>query len=245
MTGLPSTEQPARNGRLVFAPRLWPTVFAVPALAILIGLGTWQLQRLQWKETLIQTLEVRTSAEAVALPDNLAGADLSALEFSRVRVAGRWLPTTPLALLNRTFDGEVGVHQIAAFERTDGTLLLVDRGWMLANGPAADPDPGATSIEGFVRLFRAPGFFVPDNEPARGQWFAMHADEMAAAFGAARVAPVYLAAVPTDDAETYPRASLPAVHLRNDHLQYAITWFGIAAGLIAVFVVFHTRRTDD
>ena len=236
--------QLARQNRLVFEPRLWPTLVAVPALAILVGLGIWQLQRLTWKEALIETLEERTAAAPVPLPQILQDVDLETLEFRRVRVEGTWLPTVPLALLNRTFNSQVGVHQIAALQRTIGPPLLVDRGWVPAGTVATALSPDVVAVEGFVRRFREPGYFVPDNEPARDLWYAMNADEMAAAMGMAEVAPVYLSVAPADT-EALPRANLPSVNLRNDHLQYAITWFGIAAGLVVVFVVFHTRRVDD
>ena len=235
----------AVKGRLIFRLRLWTTVAAVPALAVLIGLGVWQLQRLAWKETLIATLEERTAAAAVALPAaaDLARADLDDLEFRRVRVSGALQHAAAMPLLNRTFDGRVGVHVITPLVRPDGGVVLIDLGW-------APPDyeapatPEQIVVEGFVRLFRPPGPFVPDNEPERGQWYAMDAADMAAPAGVAAVAPVYVTLAPAAAMEGYPRAEMPAVNLRNDHLQYAITWFALAAGLIGVFVVFHTRRVD-
>ncbi len=237
------------KGHLVFRPRLWTSVVAVPALGILLSLGFWQLHRLAWKEALIQNLEDRTTGPAVPLPAgaDLIDSDLAELEFRRVRVTGELDLDSSLSLLNRTFEGKVGVHVIAPLVRPDGDVVLMDLGWSppdFAPGRAKSARD-ASDFEGFVRLFHKPGMFVPENEVGRGLWYAMNATEMAAAVGVAAVAPVYVTVAPSDDAEGYPQAIAPAVNLRNDHLQYAITWFGLAAGLIAVFVAYHTRRADD
>ncbi len=247
---MPRTDGAASTarGRLTFRPRLLTTAFAVPALAVLLGLGIWQLQRMVWKETLIQTVVDRTNAPAVPLPSGkvLGQSDVAALEFRRVRVTGDLQHGSSMELLNRTLDGRVGVHVITPLVRLDGDVVLIDRGWAppeVSSGGGA-PDVERAEIEGFVRAFRVPGRFVPENEPGRDLWYSMDAAEMAAAAGVEEVVPVYVAVVPVEAAGGFPRAVAPGVNLRNSHRQYAITWFGLAAGLLAVFAVFHTRRTD-
>ena len=236
------------KGRLIFRPRLWTTVFAAPVLAVLLGLGGWQLQRLVRKEALIQTLEDRTSAPVMPLPagEVLTRSDVAALEFRRVRVTGDLRHGAAMKLLNRTLDGRAGVHVITPLVRPDGDVVLIDRGWAPAELPSEGsvPDAERVDIEGFVRTFREPGRFVPDNEPQRDFWYFMDAAEMAAAAGVGDVVRVYVTVAPVEAADGYPRAVAPAVKLRNDHRLYAITWFGLAAGLLAVFAVFHTRRSD-
>ncbi len=236
------------TGRLIFRPRLWTTVFTVPVLAVLLGLGIWQLQRLAWKGALIQTLADRTEAPMVELPSagDLWQSDIAALEFRRVRVTGDLQHGSSMKLLNRTLGGRVGVHVITPLVRPDGDVVLIDRGWAPADLPTGggELDVERVDIEGFVRMFREPGRFVPDNQPQRDFWYFMDAAEMAVAAGASEVVRVYVTVAPDDVAGGYPRAVAPLVAPRNDHRQYAITWFGLAAGLLGVFGVFHTRRVD-
>lgn len=236
------------KGRLIFRPRLLTTAFAVPVLAVMLGLGIWQLQRLAWKETLIQTLEDRTNSLAVPLlaGEILQKSDIGTLEFERVRVAGDLQGALSMKLLNRTLDGRVGVHVITPLVRPDGDVVLIDRGWAPPEVSSGSGmlDVDRVDIEGFVRTFREPGRFVPENEPERDLWYSMDAVEMAAAIGVEEVVPVYVAVAPVDAASGFPRAVAPGVNLRNSHRQYALTWFGLAVGFVAIFVVFHTRRTD-
>lgn len=239
-----------RTGRLRFRPTLVPTVMVVAMLPVLIGLGVWQLQRLDWKADLIARIEARVAASPVAMPASID--DPAAWDYRRVRVHGRFLPRSALILLNRTHDGRPGGHLVAAFERTDtgtadgpavGPPILIDRGWVPDTTAAVTAWPvpdGDVFVEGILRTPPPPGWFQPDNDPIAQQWYWLDLPAMADALGVAPAPPMILEAAGGDGPP--PIGDQTRLALPNDHLQYALTWFGLAAVLIAIYVVYHMRR---
>ncbi|MEM8915058.1 MAG: SURF1 family protein, partial [Pseudomonadota bacterium] len=124
-------------------------IVVVPALIILLFLGTWQLQRLGWKQELIATMEDRLVEQPVALPSGTL--DLNEWAFRPVEISGRFIDATPFIFPARTLDGAVGNDIVAPFLRDDdGTVLLVHRGWV-ANGASFDPAPEEAVVTGVVR----------------------------------------------------------------------------------------------
>ncbi len=232
---------------MTFRPTFWPTVITVPSLIILVGLGVWQLQRHQEKTAMIAERSERTAAAPVALPgpdDDIAG-----LEFRRARATGTFLHDRELYLAARSLNGNPGYHVVTPLQLRDGRRLMVDRGWV----PLDRKDPatrgegqlaGPVTIDGVVRLPGRQNWLVPDNDPATNVWFWMDLPAMAATTGTApaALAPVYLDAGPAANPGGYPLGGQTRLNLPNDHLQYAITWFLLAAALAVIYVVYHTRR---
>ncbi len=208
------------------------------ALAILLSLGTWQVQRLQWKTALIEELTARLSADAVAFPVDLARVS-DDLQFLRVRVSGRFKHDGELELLSRTRGGVVGMHLMVPLEIAPGRFVLVDRGWV--RDPAAaevSRPPGEVEVEGVIRTFQPPGRFTPDNDPVRNMWFNPDLAAMAEAAGVNDAAPVYVTAIAPDGV---PAGDPPGVNLRNSHLAYAITWYSLALVLLVMAAVAMVR----
>jgi surfeit locus 1 family protein len=226
-----------------FRPRLWPTLVTLPALAVLIGLGTWQVQRLQWKTELIAQREAALAAPPVALPDDPAG--FAALAFRRVEAAGRFLHERELHLQPRVLHGQVGAHVLTPLQLDDGRILLVNRGWVpeAARDPARRPEgqvAGPQTVTGVLRAGFAPGWFTPENQPAANQWFWIDIPAMARIVGEP-----LLPAVLDADARPVP-GGLPVggqtpTEIRNDHLQYAVTWYALAVALLVIYVLFHRQ----
>jgi surfeit locus 1 family protein len=233
----------------------WPTVVTAVGIATLIGLGTWQLNRLAWKESLIAARASRVALPVETLPPVVANpADWT---FRRVTVHGTFLFDRTVFVFNRVHAGQAGLGVLTPLARTDegaGTAVLVDRGWIPASRRAAIlaalPSGNDVSVTGVVRLGRAePGPFVPGNEPARGHWYTVDTDEMGNAIGL-RLAPVVIqsegSATPaTDDG---PVPSPVEVRLHNPHLGYSLTWYALAVALAAVYgayVVKHFRREQS
>jgi len=231
---------------MAFRPTLRATIVVVPALIILLGLGTWQVQRLAWKNDLIQTRTERIAAAPMSLNEAMAAASPAAIEYRPVRLNGDLHADTSFRLLNRVHDGKQGFHVVAPMTLDEGRgSVLVDLGWaprdMLDAPPV--PDGGPVSLVGYIRAFTAPGAFLPDNEPANNNWFHMDEAQMLAAAGLPGGPGFYLEAGPdAGPTGAYPLGAVPAVDLRNSHLEYAVTWFGLAAVLAVIFVVFHWRR---
>lgn len=231
-----------------FRLKLVPTLCVVPMLAILLGLGVWQVQRHAWKSDLIEKL--RTRAESTAIPLALDISDLDALEFQRVRVTGQFLHDKELYLLNRSLNGNPGLHILTPLQRADGGVIMINRGWT----PFEKKEPasrmkgqlaGPVTVEGIVRLMKAPNDFMPDNEPDKNTWFYWDATAMAAAVGAKKVPPYYIMAVKDPAAGMYPVGHQWRLDIRNNHVEYAITWFSLAIALVVIFVVYHRQQDDS
>lgn len=238
-----------------FRPTFWATALALPVLVILLGLGTWQVQRLQWKNELIENRTARISMPVVS-PGALVGAGiatiddsaLATLEYMPVSLEGKFAPAAAFRLLPRVRNGQQGFHVVSFLDAGDplGTIL-VDRGWVpLATSEDAFPAPtGRVRVAGFVRLFVKPGLFVPDNEPEANNWFFMDERAMRAAAGLPSKPPVkfYVQAGPNNTPSgLLPVGSVPDVNLRNSHLAYAVTWYTFAIIFVVIFVLFHWQR---
>ena len=222
-----------------FRPLFWPTFFALPALAVLITLGSWQLQRLHWKTELIDQFKARSQAEAVYPHKDI-------LEFQHVMLEGRFLHDKTIYMTGKTYEGNAGFHVISAFETNQGDMFLVNRGWV--SEAYREPEDRAFSVKdeevalsGIVRLPQRQGSFVPDNEPARGFWFTLRPDEVASYLELPLAEQAYFIDVvrQPDEELTLPIAAEVKIEVRNAHLNYALTWYGIALSLIGVYFAYH------
>lgn len=228
---------------LGFRPTLWPTLFSVPAILILCGLGVWQLERLAWKRGIIEAIETRAGAEPVELPP-LASIRPEAEEYRRFRVTGELLHEKEIHLLSHTHRGNLGYQLIVPLRRADGSHVLVNRGWVPADrrDPASRPETrvaGTVSVTGHLRRGWVQGWFVPDNEPARNQWFFADLEAMTRQMGI-DAPPFFIEAGPTPPGEL-PIGGQTRLKVPNNHLQYALTWFGFALILCVIYILYHRR----
>jgi surfeit locus 1 family protein len=218
---------------------LWPGVMTAVMLATLLGLGTWQVQRLHWKQAVLAQLARAEAAPAVPLPPqpdpytkvqvtgHLRG-DLSASYGAEVR-------DTPLGT-------QLGTQLVQPLERQGEETILVDRGWVpdKRTRPIAQPE-GEVTLEGYVRPSDTPGVFSAADNPAARQFYTLSAPAIGAALGLQHVAPFILVAMESPPPERYPD---PARHLPrplNNHLSYAITWYGLAIALVVIFVLWSRK----
>ena len=236
----------AGAGRLRFRPTLIASLTAFVAFAVLIGLGVWQLQRLGWKTALSDELAMRRATPAIALP---VGIDPQDLEYRRVRLSGRFLPGAELRSAPRNLNKRPGLYVFTPFRLDDGRQIIVNRGWL----PKKLEDPGSRggaaagplAFEATLLLegWRGSDWLRPANDPDKNVWHYVDTAAMAEALELDRaVRGVYAVVLPGALPGKYPVAREPGVDLRNDHLEYAITWFGLAAILAVIFVIYHTRR---
>ena len=221
------------------------TVVAVAGVVVLLGLGTWQLERRAWKAELIAARQAGFDAPAVPLPAALP--DPAALEFHRVWVEGRFDHAHEMHLTSRFYRDKAGYQVVTPLILADGSAVLVNRGWVpLANKDpgtrAAGQVPGTVRIEGVVRLSGAKGAFTPANEPGPNLWFYPDIAQMAAAAGLLRVRPVFVEAGPEPNPGGLPIGGQTALDLPNDHLQYAITWYSLALALAVIYGLFCRRQ---
>ncbi len=222
---------------------LGPSLATALMLVLLLGLGTWQVHRLHWKEAILARIAAAGRAPAIPLPTHPA-------LFTKVRVAGTldnsraaWIG----AEVHDTRQGTaLGAQLIVPLLRPDGAPpVLVDRGWVPTEPPLPYGKPaGPVSIAGFVRLPERPGLFTPANEPERRRFFWIDPAAMGRALGLPHVAPFVLVAMGAAPPDVYP---VPAQHLPqppNNHLEYAMTWYGLALVLLITFIrwVANNRR---
>jgi surfeit locus 1 family protein len=222
------------------------TALMLAAFVVLIGLGLWQLQRLEWKEGLIAKIEARTEAPPIGLEDAAAmaaqGEDPS---YYRVRVGGRFDHAKERYLFALS-EGRAGWHVIAPLKTEDGETVLIDRGFVPDNvkAPASRAKgevEGVVAVTGIVRLPDRQGPFTPDNEPEANRWFWRDKDALARSMfpgESVRVAPFFLEAEKGEAPGGWPEGGQTRLDLPNNHLQYAITWFLLAAALLGVYAAY-------
>jgi surfeit locus 1 family protein len=229
-----------------FRPLFWPTVVTIPAIILLAGLGVWQLERLQWKQGLLAAMD----SPPVPLPRSLDEADR--LEFRRVAARGTFLHQDETYRYATGEDGKTGVEVITPLRLDDGRLLLVNRGYVpeRLRDPtkrAAGQVSGETEIEGRLRVPHERSWlfsFLPGNQPEKDFWLTVDPRAMAERKGLGDVLPFWVDAGPAPNPGGWPKG-IGAVRIRNDHLQYAITWFSLALALAVIYVLYHRRGPDE
>lgn len=233
-----------------FRPKLWPTLFTIPALIVLVGLGTWQVERLHWKESLIAERQSRSKGPAIALPAEIA--DAAALEFYRVRVTGRFLHDRELYLGARSHRGRVGYNVITPMALEDGRTILVNRGWVPGERKAPENRAEAqieaiVALEGLLRTggWKGYDFVRPDNRPEENFWFWIDLPAMAAHAGLKRpVTALYVDAGPAENPGGFPIGGQTRIDLPNDHLEYAIIWYALAVALLVIYLLSQSHPAD-
>lgn len=239
----------ARRWRSLIAPGLATLV----CLTILLGLGFWQLSRKAEKESLIATIIERSKKAPPAQLPAFEAWNRQVDEFRRVQATGTF-DNDRETLIHGLAPGtpgraSQGFYVITPLKREDGTVVLVNRGFVPTElkRPAdrsAGQIAGPTSVTGILRASETRGLFVPEPSPAKGEWFHRDIAGIAAAQGLGPVAPYVIEADATPNIGGWPRGGQLRVDLPNNHMQYAFTWFGIAACLIGVFSVFAWSRLN-
>lgn len=224
------------------------TLFTLAALALLIGLGVWQVKRLHWKEHLLARI-----AEAKAEPPEplivvlRRIADGDDADYTRVQAACPDIETTPAIRLFAVTDAGAGYRIITVCRLAAGGAydsILVDRGFV-AQDDAGRLGPGralARPIVGILRRGDPPTFVTPKNQPAQDLWYWRDIPAMARALDAPRPAPTFLMLQAPAPQGFGPTPAAAPTNIPNNHLQYAVTWFGLAAALAGVYLAMLWRR---
>jgi surfeit locus 1 family protein len=238
---------PHRRRRFRFRP--WPTVATLLGVAVLLGLGTWQVQRLGWKTDLIAHAEAGLAAPPLAL--QAAGTDLEALDFRHVTARGTYLHDAAFAFGLSASGGEPGGRLITPLRLDDGRVVLVDRGWLPEallppNVPEGLRPSGQVTLEGVARWRGGPGrgWMTPADQPERRRWFGWDIAAMGRALGTPLL-PVVLVLERFEGPVALPQAQRVAVDFRNNHLGYALTWYGLAAALLVIFVLSSSAKPSE
>lgn len=236
--------------RIRSAGLVWPLLLSLPALLILLGLGTWQMQRLAWKEDLIAKIEARAHAPSVSLAEIEKG-NRDAIEYARVRVRGTFRHDAEQLLWEPDPRQGPGYHVYTPLRLEDGRFILVNRGYVTEALRSASSRPegqvaGKVEVVGLLREPPARGLFNPDHDSKTGVWFWRDFDGMSrAALGPEAGKAVHLfldAEAQPANPGGWPRGGTTRLTLPNRHLEYALTWYGLAAALVAVLIAFMISR---
>jgi surfeit locus 1 family protein len=237
---------PAR-GAAGFPVRL--TLVTGLALLVLIGLGNWQVARLHWKTSLLARIVALRAAPpqplAVVLARIKAGADV---DYTRVSANCPDIETASFVRLWAVPDSRSGFRIITAC-RLDGApygSVLVDRGFIVTDDASRlRPGQGARldrPIIGVLRKADPANFVTPPNQPAQNLWYSADLPAMARVLGASGPAPILLMLESPAPRGLAPTPAALPVDIPNNHLQYAVTWFGLAAALAGVYLASLWRR---
>ena len=200
-------------------------------LVVLIGLGTWQVQRLLWKSAILQEIALAEARPGQPLPSDPT-------PFAKVIVTGRLRPA-PSGLFGaevRTLPTgpAMGARWIGILDRPAGKPVLVDLGWVPAGltVPARDAE---VTLQGFVHPGDTGSWFSASDDLSGRRFYTLDPTRIAAALGVADALPFVIIALGPTPAERWPD---PAKHLPrppNNHLIYAVTWYGFAVTLVIIF----------
>ena len=237
---------PSKSGIFVF--RLGPGLIAGFMFCVLIGLGSWQVQRLQWKEALISKIDARLHAAPIDVavlsdPEVEIPQDTD-VDYLPATASGVFLNEKELYVYALSTQGASGYDVLTPLRLKDGRFLLVDRGWIPY---AVKPTGGFDRMSGEVTikgLLRVPQHFwgQPDNHPEKNEWYGVDLAAMATADKIDGFLPYVLEtdAIPNSDA--LPIGGQMQVTLSNNHLQYALTWYGLAAILLLIYLTSCYRK---
>jgi surfeit locus 1 family protein len=235
---------PARGSR-AFArrPSLWLTIPAVAAVAGLIALGVWQIERRAWKLALIDRVEQRAHAAPTSLPPPASWPAVTAArdEYRRVTATGRFLHDRE-TLVQAVTDFGGGFWVITPLRTDDGRNVLINRGFV---GPdqrdgasrAAGAPAGEITVNGLLRVTEPGGGFLRHNDPAADRWYSRDVAAIAQTRSVANVAPFFIDADASLNADGQPIGGLTVIRFPNNHLVYALTWFCLAFMLSGWLVV--------
>lgn len=221
-------------------------VLGLVALAILLSLGTWQVQRLHWKEGLLATIDQRMHAPPVSLAEaERLFEETGDVDYVPVTVTGAFMHEGERHFL-ATWKGQSGFYIYTPLRLEDGRSLLVNRGFVPygmkeASSRAEGQAGGAVTVTGLARnpLAEKPSSIVPDNDVAGNIFFWKDRDAMAASAGLPSghgLVPFFLDADATPNPGGWPAGGVTIVDLPNNHLEYAVTWYGLAAALAGVLL---------
>ena len=236
------------NLSIKFRPIFWPTLFTIISLLILISLGTWQVYRLIWKNSLISNYLYKFNNEIIKYDKSFLFND--EFEYRRINIKGRFINEKEILIIGKTFEGNVGFHLITPFITKEEKLLLINRGWIseklkLRSSRSFSLIEEDIVIDGIIRRPQKKGYFVPENDPIGNFWFTIkpYQIEKALKLESFDLEKKFYVDVIRDKGKLkLPIGVSGSPNFRNQHLTYAFTWYSLAITLIIVYFAFHFKE---
>jgi surfeit locus 1 family protein len=244
-------------------PRPVPLIITIGACLLLFSLGVWQVQRLHWKEALLARIEYSFTHDPLPISEYLGAR--APEEFMRVRFAiGQILPQE-YHIAAKYYRTKLGYHMVVpvilqpstAREQSKPVLAFVNMGWIPAGLKHASREPVYRQLTGreFTGMLRKPRkkiWVLPDNKPGENLWFWYDLNAMQAGlpkvYAQMRVFPYVIDLLEPEKTPLPEDAPIPfspkSIHIRNDHLSYAVTWFSTGLACLVIFVLYHMRKRE-
>ncbi|KAJ2019141.1 surf-like protein [Coemansia sp. S3946] len=217
----------------------WKSICLCTIPLIAFGLGTWQIQRLKWKMALLDDVNDRMHRRPVALPLRVTAEEINRNEYRRVIVYGVYDHANEMLVGPRSYESEPGFVVVTPLVREDGSRVLVNRGWIKRElqDPKLRPESQITepvTVIAFVRCSPGKNSFMPESDPESNHWFNLDLELMAKHTGSQEVLleviqPESAAAAILDARNGIPLGAPSLVDIKNNHLQYTLTWYAMSA----------------
>ncbi len=219
-------------------------LFSLASIGLCVGLGLWQLQRLEWKQQLLHSLSETTPRSYGDLPQ---GDTIK--EFAKLKVVGVYRDDLAIKITPRVLLGQKGAHLLIPMILSNGHALLIHRGWIPDNMSVHSQSNVETLVLGIACYPKGTGWFVPKNQPDQDQWHTIDMAQIKDHYAklapelAVQLLPFYLLEQSEFIERRLPQPLPIKDNIRNDHLQYAITWFLLAFALLLLLVQYirHSR----
>ena len=230
-----------------FRPLPALTIVCAILFAALVSLGVWQLQRLQWKLALIDLINRNMHARPLNLTDGAIPIREFKTEYLHVSLSGHFDNAKEAYIYGIGPLGAPVFHVVVPLTLRNGKTFLVDRGIVPRDmrDPVTRPAGvanGDVKVVGFWRWAESPGAFTPRPDLLHRIWYSRDVISIAHADNIALAAPALIEADATLNPGGWPKGGQTEVNFRNEHLQYAITWFLLAAGLVGVYLAYHVSQ---
>lgn len=226
------------------------SVGAWVGVVLLTALGVWQLERREWKLSLIERVDRRVHAAPVPAPGPAEWASINKAnaEYRRVTVTGRLLNDRETLVRAVTREGS-GYWVLTPLQTREGFTVLINRGFVPpeerdSSRRSAGQIAGETRITGLLRITEPEGGFLHTNDPGANRWYSRDVTAISAARGLSHTAPYFIDADSTSNAGGWPVGGLTVIAFRNNHLQYALTWFALALMLMAGAILVMRHAPD-
>ncbi len=220
-----------------------PTLLMLIGVSVLCYLGTWQLQRLEWKQGLIQAIETQYEKDASKNPLTLDTPPLT-----RGIIRGKYDHESTFLIGPRTNEGKPGYHVITPLVMNNNKAagVLINRGWVPLEFKNKlndlKPPTGKTTITGLLRQPPQTNMFTPANNLESGAWYSINFEELSEHKGLNNIWPLMVYDEGAENKTDYPIAQATRPRLKNDHLQYAVFWFSMAGILMIIYGLRFLKR---
>ncbi len=243
------------------APRPIIAVLTLLGIGFFLRLGFWQLDRAAFKDALFRNFQQGSGAAAMPLETAILQASVSSSQLGAnvyvpVQVSGQFVPAKTILLDNQSRDGQYGVQVYQLLERPKGDAVIVALGFLpAARDRSAFPNPavaaGPQRLRGLLAQAPASGLILADDPPNVGAIDLVSHFSFARAerfFGRSNLVPMVLLLDQKQSGlnavEPYVRRWLPNTFPPEKHRGYALTWFGLAATVLIVFLVLHRKKHE-